>query len=79
MRPLLFDPSVELLMGHGPCEWCAAIGVGTPREPFLWGLLHGASFGPRSMWSVPIWVERVRFLSLGLPVELPVGHDPLEG
>ena len=78
MRPPLLEPSADLLMGRDPCEGCAEMGVGTPAN-----LLGGAPF--EHLWAtihvrgVPIWVERMRTLSLGLPFELPVGHDPLEG
>ena len=51
MRPLLFDPSVELPMGRDPCEGCAEMGVGTPAN-LLSGAVGGAPFGPRSMSGV---------------------------
>ena len=79
MRPLLLDPSVELLVGRDPCEGCAEMGVGTPCEPSLWGRRWSSLWATIHVRGVPIWVERMRTLSLGLPVELPVGHDSLEG
>ena len=55
----------------------------------LSGAVGGAPFGPQSIsgvcrygWNcceLCLWVELMRTLSLGLPVELPVGHDPFEG
>ena len=79
MRPLLFDPSVELPMGRDPCEWCAETVVGTLCVPSLWGRKWSSLWATMHVRGVPIWVERMRTLSLGLPVELFVGHDPLEG
>eukprot|EP00959_Pyramimonas_sp_CCMP1952_P228836 4784534-Pyramimonas_sp.AAC.1 len=37
MRPLVFEPSVELPTGHDLCEGCAEMSVKTPCEPSLWG------------------------------------------
>ena len=79
MRPLLLDPSVEFPMGRDPCEGCAEMGVGTPCETSLWGRRWSSLWATIHARGVPIWVERMRTLSLGLPSELPVGHDPLEG
>ena len=79
IRPLLLEPSVELAMGRDPCEGCAEMGVGTPCEPSLWGRRWSSLWATIHVRGVPIWVERMRTLSLGLPSELPVGHDALEG
>ena len=79
MRPLLFDPSVELPMGRDPCEGCAEMGVGTPCETSLWGRRWRSFWATIHIRGVSIWVELMRTLSLGLPAELPVGHGPFEG
>ena len=74
---LLLRPSVELPMERDPGEGCAEMGGGTSCD-LLSGAVGGAPCGARSVSGVCGRSGAMRTLSLGLSVELPVGHDPCE-
>ena len=79
MRAPPLGPWLELPVGRDPCDWCAETCRGAACEPFLWGRRWSSLWSTIHVRGVPMWVERMRTFSQGLPVELLVGHDPFEG